>query len=116
MFCYVWEFRVRPEHLDAFLAGYGPEGDWVRLFRRDPAYVETQLLRDREDPTRFLTIDVWRDREACRVFRQAVRADFDELDRRFEQFTISERHLGDFDGFGARMLSSSWSSLDSRSG
>src|SRR5688572_23185888 len=97
MFCYIWEFRVHAEHLDAFVAAYGPDGDWVRLFRGDAAYVRTELLRDRDDPARFLTIDVWTDLAAYREFRRRLQVELEELDRRCEQFTIAEKHLGDLE-------------------
>lgn len=96
-FSYLWEFRVRPEQLAAFEAAYGPAGDWVRLFRTDPAYLGTALLRDREDPFRFITVDHWATREAYRAFRERRRAEFEALDARCAGFTASERHLGDFD-------------------
>ena len=97
MFCYVWEFRVHTEHVEAFVEAYGDGGAWVRLFRTDRGYVRTDLLRDRDDPSRFLTIDVWTDRSAFEEFRRRVRDEFDALDRRCEHFTIAEKHLGDFE-------------------
>lgn len=96
-FSYIWEFKVRPERLAEFEAAYGPDGDWVRLFRRDPAYLGTDLLRDREDPHRFLTVDRWSSREACLAFRERFRADYGALDARCAGLTLSERPLGDFD-------------------
>ena len=96
-FSYLWEFRVRPEQLAAFETAYGPEGDWVRLFRTDPAYLGTELLRDREDPLRFITLDHWASREACQAFRERCRAEYQALDARCAGFTAAEQHLGDFD-------------------
>ena len=96
-FSYLWEFRVRPERLSEFEAAYGPDGDWVRLFHRDSAYLGTDLLRDRDDPSRFLTIDRWSSREACLAFRERFRPDYEALDARCEGLTLSERPLGDFD-------------------
>jgi len=97
MFCYVWSYVVRPECLSAFRTAYGPEGDWVRLFRRDPEYVRTTLLGDRDNPTRFMTIDFWASREACLSFRERFRGEFETLDKRFDQLTVHESHLGDFE-------------------
>jgi len=96
-FSYIWEFRVKPQHLAEFEAAYGPEGDWLRLFRTDPGYLGTELLRDREDPFRFITVDHWTSREACRAFRERCRPEYEALDGRCAGFTASERHLGDFD-------------------
>lgn len=97
MYCYVWEFTVRSERLAEFEASYGPEGEWVQLFRRDPEYVRTLFLRDREAPTRFLTLDFWTSREACQAFRERFRFEFESLDERFQALTLQENYLGDFD-------------------
>jgi len=97
MYCYVWSFVVRPECSQAFQIAYGPEGDWVRLFRRDPEYIRTDFLSDRDDPARFITIDFWTSLEACLSFRERFRREFEALDRRFGEFTVQELHLGDFE-------------------
>jgi hypothetical protein len=97
MYCYVWSFVVRPECVEEFQSAYGPEGDWVRLFRRDPQYLRTDLLRDRDNPARFLTIDFWLTCEACASFRARFSADFEALDKFCERFTIEEIHVGGFD-------------------
>lgn len=97
MYCYIWEYEVRSAHVKAFETGYGPHGEWVQLFRRDPAYIRTDLFRDRGSPTRFLTIDYWASREACMAFRERVRSEFDAIDARYGQLTSRETHLGDYD-------------------
>ena len=97
MFCYAWSYVVRPECLSAFRTAYGPEGDWVRLFRRDPEYVRTNFLGDCDNPARFITIDFWTSREACLSFRERFRGEFEALDKSFDQLTVQESHLGDFE-------------------
>jgi quinol monooxygenase YgiN len=97
VFCYVWEYEVAPEKAEAFVAAYGPDGPWVRLFRRDPAYLGTELGRDADDPRRFLTIDRWTTREACLAFRERVRGEFDAIDAECERLTVRERAIGDFE-------------------
>lgn len=96
-FSYVWEYRVRPEHRAEFERDYGAGGAWARLFARDPAYRGTRLLRDRDDPERFLTVDLWDSREACMAFRERHRVEFDAVDARGEGWTASERQIGEFD-------------------
>jgi len=100
MYCYIWSFVVRPERVDEFKSAYGPEGDWARLFRRDPQYFGTCLVRDRQNPARFLTIDFWSSGEACSSFRERFRTEYEELDSRFERLTIEESRIGDFDVLG----------------
>lgn len=97
MYCYVWEYRVAAESREAFEQEYGPTGSWVRLFARDPAYLGTELLRDGARAGRYLTVDRWSSREACRAFREGHREEFEAIDRRCEQLTEEERSLGDFD-------------------
>lgn len=97
MFCYVWEYRVAPARRDDFIAAYGPDGDWVKLFARDPAWLGTELGADLDDPLRFVTLDRWASRAACLAFRERYRAEFDAIDRACEAFTVDERHLGDFE-------------------
>jgi len=97
MFAYAWEYRVRPDAIDEFVRHYGPGGSWVVLFSRADGYLGTRLLRDREDPERFVTIDTWVTAAACAAFRERFAADFDALDAACEALTLEERHLGDFD-------------------
>lgn len=97
MYCYVWEYAVKSGKLSAFEASYGPEGEWVQLFRRDPEYIRTVLLRDRQDPTRFITLDFWTSRDACEAFREKFESEFEALDGRCEALTHRETHVGDFD-------------------
>ncbi|HVZ15625.1 MAG TPA: antibiotic biosynthesis monooxygenase, partial [Terriglobales bacterium] len=65
----VWEFEVAPGCERDFEKHYGPEGTWVDLFRRDPAFQGTSLLRDRETLARYITIDRWNDRRSYEAFR-----------------------------------------------
>lgn len=94
---YVWEYRVRPDKIEEFLAAYGPDGDWVRLFRKAGGYLSTELLSDSEDPLRFLTVDRWNSKEARDLFRDRFDSEFAGLDKRCEGFTETERFLGDFE-------------------
>ncbi len=95
-FVYLWDYRVSLEGLDEFRELYGPNGSWVELFRRAPGYLDTQLLRDRDESNRFITIDRWESEEAFVSFRTRFSADFDRLDRLGEGLTIEESALGEF--------------------
>ncbi len=94
----IWEFKVRPGREAEFEARYGADGSWVRLFRSAPGYLDTLLLRDREERGRYLTLDRWESEEAHRDFRRARAAEVDALDRECEALTLSEREMGRFDG------------------
>jgi len=92
----IWEFRVRSHHVHEFLAAYGSDGTWAALFRRAPEYLGTELLRDRDDPLRFLTIDRWTSADAFTRFREQHAQQYAELDAKCADWTESERSLGTF--------------------
>jgi heme-degrading monooxygenase HmoA len=95
-FITIWEFTVSPENAPAFLAAYGPAGKWAALFRRAPGYRGTELYRDRDDPTRYLTVDFWLSPDAFRTFRDTFQGEYKALDQECEHLTRSERPLGTF--------------------
>jgi len=97
MFVIVWEFVVNRDRLSEYERAYAPAGDWAQLFRRAKGFIETALLRDRDDRTRFITIDTWESRAAYDKFRADFDADYLALDARTEAFTESERRIGVFE-------------------
>ena len=96
MFVILWEFEVKPGSEGGFENAYGPEGAWVRLFQRDTHFRGTQLLRDSSRPLLYFTLDFWDSETAYNNFLNANRTAYEELDRRNEQFTLRERHIGSF--------------------
>ena len=100
-YSYVWEYRVRKGHTYTFERAYGPDGEWVQLFRRAPGYRRTELLRDRAEPLRYVTVDFWDSADAWGRFRREFASAFEEIDARCEEFTESEREIGRFDRFPA---------------
>ena len=90
----VWEFRPAPGREADFERAYGPDGDWARLFRRDPAYLGTELLRG---AGRYLTLDRWSSRAAFEGFRVRLAAEYAALDREMEALTSHEASIGAFD-------------------
>src|SRR5262245_52732503 len=90
----VWEFEVRSGREAEFEAAYGPEGDWARLFRQGAGYRGTELLRASE--RRYVTVDRWAARDDFERFRDAHREEYDAIDRRCEDLTVSESPLGRF--------------------
>jgi hypothetical protein len=92
----VWEFIVKETALDAFQQAYAPGGSWTRLFEAYPGYRGTTLLRDTENPRRFITIDAWataRDRERMQTEGKAAYVNLDEL---LADLTEDEDELGVF--------------------
>ena len=93
----VWEFRVRPGREGEFERRYGPDGDWAHLFRGGDGYAGTTLLRDPALRGRYLVIDVWRDAESYRAFKEAFAAEYAALDEECTALTEDERRLGEFE-------------------
>ena len=93
----VWEFRVHSERRHEFERHYGPQGSWVDLFRQAAGYLGTELLHDRSDPLRYLTIDRWKDADAYRAFRAGFARQYERLDAACEGLAAQEAALGEYD-------------------
>ena len=96
-YVYVWEFLVKREHERNFERAYEGDGEWARLFRRAPGYLRTELLRDRANPSRFVTIDYWESEAAFAAFRSQFASEFEALDTKFAAWTTSEEEIGRFE-------------------
>ena len=102
-YTYMWDFRVLPDRLDEFLRHYEDAGSWVLLFRRAPGYLGTRLLRDQDDPLRFLTIDDWESEEHYRAFRARYSNEYEALDRMCAGLTSAESAVGQFNSTSPRI-------------
>jgi heme-degrading monooxygenase HmoA len=69
----------------------------VTLFRRAPGYLGTQMLQDRTEKIRYVTIDRWQSVEAYHAFRARYSREYEELDRLCEGLTTHEASLGELD-------------------
>lgn len=97
-YCAIWEFHVLAARQAEFERRYGPEGDWARLFRGAPGFIGLELLRDRGNPLRYLTLDRWASAEAFRAFHERHAAEYAALDRECQGLTEREAQLGEFGG------------------
>ena|SRR5438270_862797 len=93
----VWEFTVPPENRAAFETAYKPDGIWAELFGKDRAYRETFLMTDGEQAGRYLTIDVWEDKDSYARFKDRFAAEYHQIDQQCETLTAGERRLGIFE-------------------
>lgn len=93
----VWEFHVKPQKLFEFEREYSERGPWAKLFGESTKYHGTQLLRDRDNGLRFLTIDRWDDLASYENFRGEHSEAYRELDEQFEQLTEDEKLIGIFE-------------------
>ena len=66
MIALVFRYDVRDP--DEFARAYGPDGEWAAFFRQGAGYIGTELLRDLDEPDRYLVIDRWQTVEAYNDF------------------------------------------------
>ena len=76
---------------EEFEGAYGADGDWAQFFRTGRGYVGTELLKDLEQPGRYLVIDRWESREAYNAFVAEHRDDY--MRRVDESAFLYEREL-----------------------
>jgi heme-degrading monooxygenase HmoA len=92
----VCEFVVKEEARGQFELAYGPGGAWSKLCAEAPGFRGTTLLRDTENPRRYLAIDLW-DTEAHRERMLAEHAaEVASLEAAFDGWTESRAELGTF--------------------
>jgi len=88
----VWRFTT--EDPERFEQHYGPDGTWVKFFRRSANYIRTDLLKSADT---YLTLDWWTSREAYDAFRKEHAEDYAAIDLACEAVTMSEEKLGEFE-------------------
>lgn len=97
-YIYIWQFKVAKGRGLEFERAYGPDGDWVRLFRRSKGYVRTTLIRDIKESSLYITIDEWESRDYFQKFKEKFQADYSKLDLQFSSLTESEILIGEYEG------------------
>ncbi len=66
MIALVFRYEVRDRA--AFEQAYGQNGEWAAFFKQGTGYIGTELLRDLEEPDRYLVIDRWESADAYNSF------------------------------------------------
>lgn len=94
MYVIIWEFQTGPGYEDPFERAYGPQGEWAALFRRGEGYQGTELLRDMNNPRRYMTIDRWQSREAYEAFQRQWSDEYQALDQQCAALTEHEALAG----------------------
>lgn len=97
MFVALWEYEVKPGNEERFEKAYGPDGDWVQLFQSDTHYLQTRLVRDSLRRAVYLTMDFWESRGAYEEFMAGHRAEYQAIDAKGEELTLTERRIGWFE-------------------
>jgi quinol monooxygenase YgiN len=100
----IWEFTAQPEARAEFEIFYGPDGEWVRLFRRSKAFLRTEFFRDRNDENRYVTLDYFASQAGFDDFMREYRQEYMALDRRCDGVRESEREIGVFTALGGSVF------------
>jgi heme-degrading monooxygenase HmoA len=88
----LWRFQARPGRERDFEKAYGPEGAWERLFRDDPDFLGTELLRGSDGA--YLTLDRWTSAASFNAFRERNAAAYAAVDALCAGLCESETPLG----------------------
>ena len=93
----IWEFAVEERLRAAFERAYAPGGPWARLFAESDGFLETRLLRAKESPGVYQTVDRWASREAYAEFKRSFAERYDALDEEVGDLSRRETYIGLFD-------------------
>jgi heme-degrading monooxygenase HmoA len=77
-----------------FESVYGPSGEWAEFFGRGRGYVGTELLRELDNPGRYLVIDRWESREAFDQFAAEHQAEYFRRSEEAGVYYLQELQLG----------------------
>jgi len=102
MYIIIWEYQVKPEHLDEFVKIYGESGAWVELFQKQPGYLGTELLHASSDPDHYLTIDRWVSVTHYESFLSHWKKEYEDLDAQCEDLTEQESLLGNWESISSK--------------
>jgi heme-degrading monooxygenase HmoA len=92
----VCEFVVKEEAQGQFELAYGPGGAWGKLFARCPGFRGTTVLRDAENPRRYLTIDLWETADRREQALAEHKAEYSDLEAVLDEWTESRTEVGTF--------------------
>lgn len=96
MYSIIWSYKVVSGKENEFEKMYGEEGEWVKLFRKYPDYIKTELHKNLDENSHYITIDNWTSKESYNKFRDQAGSEFEVIDKLGEKLTFSETPLGKF--------------------
>ena len=90
-------FAYETDEAEHFEEVYGSGGAWEQFFRGGEGYIGTELLRDLEQPGRYVVVDRW---ETADAYNRFVEQNRDEYMRRVDETAFlyqQELRLGTFE-------------------
>lgn len=100
----IWEFMAKPGERAEFENFYGPDGEWVQLFRRSKSFLRMELFGDRNNENHYVTMDYFASKTGYDDFRREFRQEYEALDRRCDGVSESEREIGCFTALGSSVF------------
>ena len=94
-------FRYDARDPEDFEAAYGPNGEWAAFFRQGAGYIGTELLRDLEEPDRYLVIDRWESIDAYNLFVAEHQAEYLRRSDESSLYYVAELRFGAFENVWA---------------
>ena len=82
---------------DEFERIYGAEGEWAKFFRQGNGYIGTELLRDLDEPERYLVIDRWATVDAYNTFVAEHQAEYVRRSDEAHMHYVQELRFGTFE-------------------
>ena len=96
MLTIIWEFRPKPACYEDFINAYKADGRWAKLFAQAKGFQGTQLIQDKADQNRFITIDQWDTQSAYDTFQKEFGQAYQQLDQELEGLNNQETLIGNF--------------------
>ncbi len=90
------EFIVIDSNRGHFELAFGRGGAWGKVFGNCPGYRGTSLLRDVDNPLRYLVIDIWDSPESREDALAEIESEYSELLLAMSEWTFSRTELGTF--------------------
>ena len=94
MYVIIWEYQVKSDRIAEFEKIYSTGGAWTQLFEKGEGFLDTQLLRDDNQPRRYITIDRWISSADYASFWSQWKSEYARLDAQCEGLTEQETLLG----------------------
>jgi heme-degrading monooxygenase HmoA len=90
-------FRYEVRDPEQFERVYGSNGEWAQFFRGGAGYIGTELLRDLEEPERYLVIDRWESTDAYNAFLEEHREEYLRRSDETRFHYVQELRFGTFE-------------------
>jgi heme-degrading monooxygenase HmoA len=90
-------FRYDVRDAQSFEEVYGPDGEWAHFFRQGAGYIGTELLRDVEEPDRYIVVDRWESIDAYNAFIAERRVEYLERADATRMHYLQELRFGTFE-------------------